>query len=652
MLIITTEDSIPVSITGLIEAYKGNEIKGLRDVIIPNVENMKNNITESFNQLTNFKTYTKKEVIDAFTENSEKRDINKNWETKFYCYREFFSYATEHIDKFSTKILSDYILESESDIKNIQYILRGLENHDQTYEMFTDIKELIPVSMFDCAHVLSDEFKANIVLFRDYITEKFLNNPTVNEYINTNSPSSIAYFTTVCIMVERIINFTGIMLVVAKSYVFNGSYDGSIDRYYRDIIAVRKKYNEYAGVAIASEAESEIPEQNTGEETGFSDNASVSFFTKFKDKYKSVRENNFKRLKIFTFYIGRKADAGFFKKYLGRIPHMYSNYAGEAEMKENRMTGDPTEIITTGAPNYIRSITEELCKLNKEMYLISTKMAEMDDAQILNIAQKYLTTFKINVLDPKHIENIDKMIVKETKFRIAQVLLGNHNVYGYTPQSVTETDKFPPPNLIVVSLFVENPHHKPEMLKVSEIFKSGESISFFADPTYVNNISALYKETMLKITNDVTVTNTLNTVRMANKSFGKYKMNMKLKLKSNVSADDGKKMKENIKYSKKVVKGFQDSMLVIYDHKHKILDCIEMFLNITVRISNLAKKCVESMLIIEQGASDKDFDSKKQKGYTTGDKVKASTLKKIAPGEDTVNGFDEVTTSKSYTVNK
>ncbi len=296
----------------------------------------------------------------------------------------------------------------------------------------------------------------------------------------------------------------------------------------------------------------------------------------------------------------------FYKKYLGRIDHLYERYSEEAKVKENKMLDDPVKILKEKATEYIERVSDEFVALHNELMNISKQLTNTEDPKVaLGIINKYLREFKS---DMKKAKEITPKILKATKDRVAQILLEGNHIYGYTRESIVAKD-VPPANHAVVSLFVDNPHENPEVQSVSDIVKDVNSFKLIA----ANEKKPVFDVSM--VTNNLVAKGVQSgDIKFISKASGISMNNIKRDLKEN--KDDKNKMdsSEAIEQMKYIWKGLNISIKYMVKMKKYIVGLIDGYFIMMARIDNLMKVCLTAMLVVEREKTDKNY--KKQGGGT------------------------------------
>lgn len=290
----------------------------------------------------------------------------------------------------------------------------------------------------------------------------------------------------------------------------------------------------------------------------------------------------------------------FYKRYLDRVNGgLYNRYASEAHVFENEMIDDPVTILKGPCKDYIHDITEDINKLYNTLLDMSKELETKTNAeQCISVIKKYCSEYIGETKSGHNKENTtwDKRLLDSTKYKIARILTryGERKIYGYTDKNMV-LKGFPKPNHIIVTLFEENPQEEPIDQNVSDVFKSAESFDIIAykdKDKYFNitNMSnaALNKTVNGKVINDI-------------KQFRANALNNFKKSDTPNKADEGKILDQ-------IWTGMNLSAKELLSKKGYIIDCINTYFDMIVRINRLAIVSIKSMLAVENNHRDKDYD--------------------------------------------
>lgn len=296
--------------------------------------------------------------------------------------------------------------------------------------------------------------------------------------------------------------------------------------------------------------------------------------------------------KKFNLFKRKKKNYFFYRKYLGRIDHLYERYASDAIVLENKMKDDPVTILNETAKEYIEKYSNDNVKIYKIVEGLAEKIDDVgaDPKACLKILAKYLGSSAIN---ERGIKKLPNLMIKATKRKIAEALLENNKIYGYTVDSIVEKD-FPNPNHTIASLFVDNPHEKPQEQPVSDIFQTVDSFKMIAanskKPIFdISEISQKIIRTGIQPSS-------------VNKLMGGMKKSFIKGKKGDGERVEGDKLTRN--QMKIIFKSLEGSLNYISSMKAYGSKLIEYYFTMMMRIDNLCKICVKSMLNVERGVKD------------------------------------------------
>lgn len=331
---------------------------------------------------------------------------------------------------------------------------------------------------------------------------------------------------------------------------------------------------------------------------------------KIQDIDNEYKNKSIKLKKIFIEYfkikpsiLVAKKSSKLFKKYYGRIPHLYEQYGGEATIYENKMKNDPSVILSTKAMTYINKMSISASKIFESLIQVSQKVVSSSSINLkMNVVKEYCKKFKVEDSDDPN--QIRKQIINETSYRICESIFQDISVYGFTIDSVMENKKFPPANHIVTSMFIQNPHEQPIEQSVNQIFSNPNSILLFAKPETIVKFDEAFKQASMNIINSFNYKN----VSMTKKNLlkGDNMFNNAVKQDDSASVDTTTDPKEQKKKYKAIEKGIIDSLNIVIEQKSRCLQCVGTVHNMLSRITNLAKRCLGSMLEVERSKTDKD----------------------------------------------
>lgn len=347
---------------------------------------------------------------------------------------------------------------------------------------------------------------------------------------------------------------------------------------------------------IVRSVEADNNEKKNSHEIAAKNAQKHSIFDKIKElpaKVNLISQN-------FQLWARKRKNLGFYKKYLDRVESgLYEKYSGEAKILENQMIDDPVDVLKGSAKVYIHDIVEGINKVYENLLDVTKKLegvtiAEKAESLIDGYIDKDVVDQNI-----KGEKNTDKSykdkILNATKLKIAKVLMrnGERKVYGYTVKNMV-LKGYPTPNHLIVTLFVDNPEVKPEDQSVNEVFKSAESFRILADSDKQDVFNV---ENMTKAALNKTVDNkVMNTIEMCKSNA--------LKAFKAASMDN---KKEQGKIIDQIWDGIKVASKELLSRKAYIIDCINIYYQMILRIDNKAVQAIKSMLAVENLHLDKNY---------------------------------------------
>lgn len=304
----------------------------------------------------------------------------------------------------------------------------------------------------------------------------------------------------------------------------------------------------------------------------------------------------------------------FYKKYIGRIEGLYERYSGEAKIIENNMKGDPVDILKNEAKTYITKVSNEFTKLGIQLIDLSKKISTLSDPkQSFLLIKKYCGIFAGEITKTN---TIPQVMLKATIFKIAQIILKNNKIYGYTAEGMATNKKIPPANHTMVSLFIENPDEKPTEKVVSDIIKDVNSFKLIAknEKEPIFTVSEVCQEMLSKGITKNDISKIKEYQKESREKFEQVKH--ELAARGN-SKEDKKEINLMRKQNSNIWSGIYKSFEYISKMKNYMLELTDAYFIMMMRIDNLCKECVTSMLEVER--------MKKDERYNTG--FKGTSLK-------------------------
>ena len=306
--------------------------------------------------------------------------------------------------------------------------------------------------------------------------------------------------------------------------------------------------------------------------------------------------------KKFQLWTRQRKNLSFYKKYLDRVQSgLYERFASQAIVTENDMVDDPVQILKGSAQNYIRSLVKNI----NSLYETVTKMAkDLESKPSVDSAIPVIQSYCKDILDQKISgKRIDEnkltwkeKLINATRYKIAKILLSNRDtgVYGYTPRNIV-LKKYPTPNHLIVTLFVKDPEMKPHEQNVSDIFKSPESFEILADSD---------KQDVFNIAN---MTEAILNKTVNNKVLNEIKENKNICLTKFKNANIEDK-KDQGKILDSIWDGLNASCKELLSRKAYLIDCINIYFDMILRIDELGIKCIKEMLNVEESVNDDRYN--------------------------------------------
>lgn len=307
--------------------------------------------------------------------------------------------------------------------------------------------------------------------------------------------------------------------------------------------------------------------------------------------------------------IKNKIDSIFFKRWYGRIPSMFQRYGNTAKITENRMKGDPSQILMSSGLQYIQNMMQNTEKLFQEILDTAKRIASSGGLpQKLNVARAFCKQYPIEVgSDPKTLE---KQIVNEATFRIASCIFQDNGIYGYTPEGIVENGKFPTCNHIVTSLFIDNAHEQAEELTVSDIFQQPQSLMMFAHPEQFQKFEQTYNQSVQSVVRNFNPKMCAVIHKNLDLNYKRFSsaINRPLGADTGITGD-----RDDVSNMKKQAKAIDDGIIkamdLIIDQKRRCIQCVGAMYEMTSRVIGLAKRCVASLHQEEMKRGDVNFNS-------------------------------------------
>lgn len=347
---------------------------------------------------------------------------------------------------------------------------------------------------------------------------------------------------------------------------------------------------------------SNSPQTNASKKTSHMVDADKKEQTIF-DKLKEIPSKASTLSKKFQLWARQGKNLVFYRKYLDRVKSgLYERYASQALITENDMVDDPVSILTGSAQNYIRSIVSDINKLYQTVTQLSKSLeSKVTAEQAISVVSGFCKEYISENINGSNV-NQDKLswkdrILNSTKYKIAKILMSHREtgIYGYTSKNMV-LKGFPKPNHLIVTLFVVNPEEKPHEQSVTDIFKSANSFDILANSNKqdVFNVGNMITAIMEKTVNDKVLNDIKQQKQMAIAKFKETPIDNK---------------KDEAKIIDSIWEGINASCKELLDKKVYLIDCINMYFDMILRIDNLAVNSIKQMLDVENANRDKKYDS-------------------------------------------
>lgn len=363
-----------------------------------------------------------------------------------------------------------------------------------------------------------------------------------------------------------------------------------------------------------------------------SDKASAA---KLDENYKKQQEEAYKlylrTVRLATNNIKNWIDIKFFKKHLGRIKDLFEHANDEnATVVENTVNDDPVTILKEKGPEIVNRIGNGSIALFEDIISVSKQVYKTDDLdRKLKAIKSFCKTYKIENDEPKEIYT---NIIKETRLRIAQAIIKNIKVYGYTIESIVENGKMPPASHIVASIFLKDPFAKAQEQKISDIFSSPDNISIFANSDFTSFFAKVYKGASEKIMTNINSKDSIQTVAGIERSFSNFTTSFARGIKmGSVNKSDLLKSKAKVRA---INKGLKKAVQLSWRQKFRSLQLVDSMLSMSREIIKLAKRCLVILINIDNAKRDTKYNV----GQTSGGKdSKAASKYYKAPTAVTID---------------
>lgn len=321
----------------------------------------------------------------------------------------------------------------------------------------------------------------------------------------------------------------------------------------------------------------------------------------------SIRKLSVNEKKILM-YVNKSFNRTFYQKYIGRLESgAWERYADEAYVLENVMVGDPVKILNDVAPVYMKSLADSIISSYDKLYniavAISDRSVSMDEIhKMIKKYSKGYVDIDLKTTEKSKDSSYDFILVRATASRIADALLqhGKRKIYGYDRKTMV-LKKLPPANHTIATLFVRNPYEKPVEQRVTDIFDGYESFNILAsfDKTKFFDIFEQVNFHALSSINSDKINNFIN-----------VKHNLKRSFNDGEKQDKDENFENDKKERYKCMVSVSKSLRTLISMKSYIVECTTMYYQMILRVDTLARKCLESILIVEKHYADDKYGDK------------------------------------------
>lgn len=291
----------------------------------------------------------------------------------------------------------------------------------------------------------------------------------------------------------------------------------------------------------------------------------------------------------------------FYKKYIGKIDHLYKNYGSDATILENKLNGDPVKILFEKSGKYLSDLIDGIILVYKnynkhiEKLFNCSNMSEM----ILEI-NSYLTYDEVKLKEDATAKDINRSLKLDLRYKFAKLLLKDNDIYGHTVESIV-LKKYPNINHVMVSLFIPLPHEKPVEQSVNEVFESADSFKI---------LSGKMKDIVLQ-------SSKLINTKVSSVNIGSDFKRITTKIKDFKSIDKVNKVESDkikTETDKSPSRDLNQRINVLRNHEHIIESFVPIFIYIAnagnvmydlcIRIDKTAQDAIKSLANVERSRSD------------------------------------------------
>lgn len=342
------------------------------------------------------------------------------------------------------------------------------------------------------------------------------------------------------------------------------------------------------------------------------------FFGKVKNNIAAIPSKVRLITKKIQLFMKDRKHLYFFQKFRGKFEGLWEQYSDGIEIEENEFLGDPVKIISENLPNYIIAFGKTMCELSDEVQKLADDVEKAPFDKKMQMVKEYSKEAPSRDEKGHEIpeEKMGKRIYLATRKKLSQIIFnqeaagGKIRIYGFTEESVT-VGKLPPPNHLIVSLIVKDPFKEPVARPLRDIFDSWESFNILAD----SNKQKLFSTQELA---NAVLKNSINV-----DTFKKMETNRK-NLFAGLKAPefktmDKKEAKRRKKMTKQIANGLSQSVKTMGKMKIYLMECINAYFSVILRVDELAFTAVKMMANAESEGNDIRYDAEMGAGRATTD---------------------------------
>ncbi len=333
------------------------------------------------------------------------------------------------------------------------------------------------------------------------------------------------------------------------------------------------------------------------------------FFGKVKNNIAAIPSKVRLITKKVKMFLQDRKHLRFFQRYRGKFEGLWEQYSEGVEIEENEFLGDPVKIISESLPNYIIAFGKTMCELADEVQKLADNIEKAPFDNKMKLAKEYSKEAPSRDEKGHEIpeEKMAKRIYLATRKKLSQIIFnqeaagGKIRIYGFTEESVT-VGALPPPNHLIVSMIVKDPFKEPVERPITDIFDSWESFNILAD----SDKKKLFATQELA---NAVLKNSINV-----DTFKKMETNRK-NLFSGLKAPefktmDKKEAKRRKKMTKQIANGLSQSVKTMAKMKIYLMECINAYFSVILRVDDLAFRAVNMMLDKERQGNDVRYENK------------------------------------------